>query len=97
MQHHGWTLLFHECLIEKLLKLERACLRVMAQNPEATANANIKLFRALSRLILETIPRVPAVMLTAKAPPWDLAFRIGDGLREDAVSGCFFVLTPQPR
>jgi toxin YhaV len=59
MQRHGWTLLFHECLIEQLLKLERACSHVMAQNPEATANANIKLFRALSRLILETIPRDP--------------------------------------
>ncbi len=60
MQRHGWTLLFHECLSEQLRKLERASARALAQDPETAAtNANVKLFRALSRLILETIPADP--------------------------------------
>lgn len=60
MQRHGWTLLFHECLVEQLLRLEEAAARATALNPEgAESNANVKLFRALSRLILETIPGDP--------------------------------------
>jgi len=60
MQCHGWNVLFHECLIEQLEKLEQAAARATAQNPEnAQANANVKLFRALSRLMLETVPRDP--------------------------------------
>ncbi|MDQ7833329.1 MAG: type II toxin-antitoxin system YhaV family toxin [Desulfovibrionaceae bacterium] len=60
MQRHGWTVLFHECLIEQLAKLEQAAARATAQNPEsAHANANVTLFRALSRLMLETIPSDP--------------------------------------
>ncbi|AGW13792.1 type II toxin-antitoxin system YhaV family toxin [Megalodesulfovibrio gigas] len=60
MQRHGWTLLFHDCLIEQLQRLEQAAARAMARNPEeAASNANVKLFRALSRLILETIPDDP--------------------------------------
>ena len=61
MQCHGWSLLFHECLIEQMMKLEQAAARATAQNPGgATSNANVKLFRALSRLILETIPSDPS-------------------------------------
>jgi toxin YhaV len=61
MQHHGWNLLFHECLIEQLTKLEQADARATTQNPEsANSNANVKLLRALSRLILETIPSDPS-------------------------------------
>lgn len=60
MQRHGWTLLLHECLIEQLQRLEQAADRALARNPEeAASNANVKLFRALSRLILETIPEDP--------------------------------------
>ena len=60
MQRQGWTLLFHECLIEQLQRLEQAAARALARTPEAVAsNANVKLFRALSRLILETIPEDP--------------------------------------
>ncbi|GAB7081899.1 type II toxin-antitoxin system YhaV family toxin [Megalodesulfovibrio paquesii] len=60
MQRHGWTLLFHECLVEQLQRLEQAAARALARNPEeAASNANVKLFRALSRLILETIPEDP--------------------------------------
>ncbi|GAB7079132.1 type II toxin-antitoxin system YhaV family toxin [Megalodesulfovibrio paquesii] len=60
MQRHGWTLLFHDCLIEQLQRLVQAAARAMARNPEeAASNANVKLFRALSRLILETVPGDP--------------------------------------
>jgi toxin YhaV len=60
MQRHGWNVLFHECLIEQLVRLERAAARATAKDPEsAQANANVKLFRALSRLIMDTIPSDP--------------------------------------
>lgn len=60
MQAHGWTLLFHECLIGQLQRLEAAATRAKAQDPRGFAsNANVKLFNALARLILETIPGDP--------------------------------------
>jgi len=60
MQRHGWTLLFHECLIEQLGKLELAAQRAQRQDPSGFANnANVKLFDALSRLILEAVPGDP--------------------------------------
>jgi toxin YhaV len=61
MPKHGWTLLFHTCLIEQLQKLNAATDRACAADPENfESNANVKLFRALSQLILETIPNNPA-------------------------------------
>lgn len=60
MKRHGWHLLFHECLIEQLLKLKAAVERAQAQDPEGfKSNANVKLLNALARLILETIPTDP--------------------------------------
>ena len=60
MQKHGWTLLFHDCLIAQLQKLKTATDRATEADPEGFENnANVKLFRALSHLILETIPCVP--------------------------------------
>ncbi len=60
IQRHGWTLLFHECLSAQLQKLETAVARVQTQDPEEfESNANVKLFNALSQLILETIPSDP--------------------------------------
>lgn len=60
IKRHGWTLLFHECLREQLQKLETAVTRAQAQDPEGfESNANVKLFNALSKLILETIPDNP--------------------------------------
>lgn len=53
MQRHGWVLLFHEGIVEQLQKLHAAARR-------AERNANVKLFRALSQLILETVPSDPA-------------------------------------
>ncbi len=61
MQRHGWTLLFHDCLIKQLRKLLNAVQRAQRSNPTRFAsNANIKLFHALSRLMLEGIPQDPS-------------------------------------
>ncbi|WP_028572857.1 type II toxin-antitoxin system YhaV family toxin [Desulfonatronum lacustre] len=61
MQRHGWTLLFHDCLLRQLERLSKACERARAANPtDWQDNANTKLFRALSRLMLETIPSDPS-------------------------------------
>lgn len=62
MNHaHGWTLLFHDGLIQQLRKLDAAARRAQAADPEGYhANANVKLFQALSHLILEVVPLDPA-------------------------------------
>lgn len=61
MQSYGWSLLFHDCLVEQLQKLKAASDRAEAADPTGfEANANAKLFRALSQLIFETVPSDPA-------------------------------------
>jgi toxin YhaV len=61
MQRHGWVLLFHECVVEQLQKLHAAAERAQRSDPKSFENnANVKLFRALSQLILETVPSDPA-------------------------------------
>jgi toxin YhaV len=61
MLRHGWTLLFHECLVEQLRKLKAAADRAGSADPTGfEANANVKLFRALGQLILETVPGDPS-------------------------------------
>ncbi|MDE2912846.1 MAG: type II toxin-antitoxin system YhaV family toxin [Paracoccaceae bacterium] len=61
MQRHGWTLLFHDCLIDQLRKLHEAAQRAQRSDPAGFAsNANVKLFYALSLLILEVIPQDPS-------------------------------------
>ena len=61
MRCHGWTLLFHDCLIDQLRKLHNAVQRARRSDPtEFASNANVKLFRALSRLMLEVIPQDPS-------------------------------------
>lgn len=61
MQSHGWSLLFHDCLIEQLQKLKTASDRAEVADPSGfEANANVKLYRALSQLIIETVPSDPA-------------------------------------
>lgn len=60
MQRHGWVLLFHDCLIEQLQKLKAAAQRAQENDPNGfEANTNVKLFRALSRLMLEVVPQDP--------------------------------------
>jgi toxin YhaV len=62
IERHGWKLLFHDCLIEQLCRLDAAAARAKKQDPEGAAsqNANVKLFNALSKLILERVPTDPA-------------------------------------
>lgn len=61
MQRHGWTLLFHEGLIAQLQKLHMAAQRAQKNDPAGfESNANVKLFRALSQAMLETVPGDPA-------------------------------------
>lgn len=60
IQRHGWTLLFHQCLIEQLRSLEAAVKRARLQDPAGyESNANTKLFGALSKLILDVVPTEP--------------------------------------
>ena len=60
IQRHGWNLLFHDCLIEQLQKLDVAASRAKTQDPAGfESNANVKLFAALAELIFETIPSDP--------------------------------------
>ena len=61
MQRHGWTLLFHDCVTEQLQKLSVAADRAERTDPQGfEGNANVKLFRALSQLILDVLPSDPA-------------------------------------
>ena len=61
MQRHGWTLLFHDCVVEQLRKLHQAARRAEHNSPhDFGSNANVKLFRALSQLMLEVIPGDPS-------------------------------------
>ena len=60
MQSNGWSLLFHDCLIKQLQKLDAAARRAKAQDPKGfESNANVKLFNALSHLILQAVPGDP--------------------------------------
>jgi toxin YhaV len=61
MQRQGWTLLFHDCVVEQLQKLHAAAMRAEQNDPKGfESNANVKLFRALSQLMLEVVPSDPA-------------------------------------
>ena len=60
IERYGWTLLFHECIVEQLRKLAAAVDRVKLQNPQGfEANANVKLFRALTHVMFEAVPADP--------------------------------------
>lgn len=60
MQQHGWTLLFHNNLIEQLMKLRAAVLRAQENDPEDFgSNPNTKFFRALVQLMLDVVPGDP--------------------------------------
>jgi len=61
IQRHGWTLLFHDCIIGQLQRLHAAAQRAEAKDPKSFAsNANVKLLRALSQLMFDAIPGDPA-------------------------------------
>lgn len=61
MKSGEWSLLYHRCVLEQLERLKTASEKAIASNPhEALANANVKLYAALAKLMLETIPSDPA-------------------------------------
>ena len=61
MQRHGWALLFHDCVIEQLQKLHAAARRAQENDPKGfESNSNVKLFRALSQLMMDVVPGDPA-------------------------------------
>ncbi|MFT3803445.1 MAG: type II toxin-antitoxin system YhaV family toxin [Burkholderiaceae bacterium] len=61
MRRYGWTLLFHHCVLGQLQRLHAAAERARQNDPEGfELNANVKLLRALSQLMLETVPTDPA-------------------------------------
>ena len=60
IERHGWTLLFHDCLVEQLEKLQAASERAEKSDPDGfETNANVKLFKALAHLIMEVVPTDP--------------------------------------
>jgi toxin YhaV len=57
---NGWTLLFHEAIIGQIKDLAEAYDRARKADPTGFAsNANVKLFTALAKLMLEVIPADP--------------------------------------
>ena len=61
MKSGDWSLLFHRCVLEQLERLKAASDKVIANSPQnAFENANVKLYAALAKLMLETIPSDPA-------------------------------------
>jgi toxin YhaV len=60
IQRHGWILLFHACVSAQLQKLHAAADRAKQQDPNGfDANANVRLFNALSKIIFEAVPSDP--------------------------------------
>jgi toxin YhaV len=58
---NGWTLLFHDTIVGQLKNLAEACRRARKADPKNfRLNANVKVFAALAKLILEAIPADPS-------------------------------------
>ena len=61
IERNGWVLLFHDCIVGQLQRLYAASQRAERKDPHHfERNNNVKLFRALNQLILETVPSDPA-------------------------------------
>lgn len=76
MQRHGWTLLFHDCLVKQLQRLSAAADRARKANQKGfEGNANVKLLRALSQLILEVVPSDPSRELYRQGRTMGTAYR----------------------
>jgi len=57
---NGWTLLFHEAIVGQLRALVAAEARARKADPKNfRSNANVKLFAAVAKLMLEAIPTDP--------------------------------------
>jgi toxin YhaV len=58
---NGWTLLFHDAIVGQLKNLAEACQRARKADPKNfRLNANVKVFAALAKLVLEVIPADPS-------------------------------------
>lgn len=58
---NGWTLLFHEAIIGQVKNLADAYERARKADPRNfRSNANVKLFAAMAKLMLEVIPADPS-------------------------------------
>jgi toxin YhaV len=58
---NGWTLLFHEAIVGQVKNLAGAYERARKAAPrDFRSNANVKLFAALAKLMLEVIPADPS-------------------------------------
>jgi len=61
MKTRGWTILFHECLIEQVQPLRAAVLRAARREPERVPeNAVAKFLRNLTSVMRDTVPLNPA-------------------------------------
>lgn len=61
MQRHGWTLLFHEGLIEQLHTVQAGAVQASESEPQRLdGNANAKLFQALSHWVMDAVPGDPS-------------------------------------
>ncbi len=89
IERYGWTLLFHECIVEQMQKLAAAVDRAKLHDPQGfEVNANVKLFRALTQVMLKAVPGDPNRDATGRATLWDRRFGIGAGRSSDSASAC---------
>jgi toxin YhaV len=58
---NGWTLLFHQAIVDQLMMLSRAAERARKSDPKGfRSNPNVKLLAAISKLVFELVPDDPA-------------------------------------
>jgi hypothetical protein len=94
MQQHGWTLLFHDNLIEQMMKLRAAVLRAQESDPGGLgSNANVRFFRTLIQLLQGGGRSIRPAANTVKATPWGQLIATGGPTLEGG-AGCFSVTSP---
>jgi hypothetical protein len=97
MQRHGWILLFHDCITEQLQKLHTAAERARRNDPQGfEGNANVKLFRALSQLILDVVPGDPGRDEYRQGNTLGRLTGTGGEPKSEDASACSFAMTPGP-
>lgn len=58
---NGWTLLFHDAILDQIKTLAAAAGRARQADPKGyRANANVKLLAAIAKLVMEVIPADPS-------------------------------------
>jgi hypothetical protein len=91
---NGWTLLFHEAIDSQLKNLASAFERARKADPKNyRSNANVKLFAALAKLMLEVIPADPGGPEYRQATRSARNIDIGSGRSSSAAFGSSFVMT----